>query len=132
MMGMSDKNSGTFGCLITSPAMINALEIAVAILAAIWCGTPGARAQQPAPSLPSDPLHFANFAARFAADGAFTLEGPGWPTFKGTWKADGAEIEILTPAAAAGCDQPGRYRFRTENTRTHVRSRVRRRAHRAA
>jgi outer membrane protein assembly factor BamB len=94
------------------------IAIAAAVLAGIMYWMPGARAQQPAPSLPSYPLQFANFAARFAGDGAFTLEGPGWPTFKGTWKADGAEIELLTPAAAAGCDQPGRYRFRRESSRT--------------
>lgn len=94
------------------------IAIAAAILAATMYWTLSARAQQPAPSPPPYPLQFAGFAARFGADGAFTLEGPGWPTFKGTWKADGAEIEVLTPDAAGGCDKPGRYRFRRENTRT--------------
>jgi outer membrane protein assembly factor BamB len=75
-----------------------------------------AAGQQPAP--PSYPLQFAAFSARFAADGAFTLEGPGWPAFEGTWKGDGAEVEILTPVPSNGCDQPGRYRWRTENART--------------
>lgn len=94
------------------------IAIAAAILAATMYWTLSARAQQPAPAPPSYPLQFAGFAARFGADGAFTLEGPGWPTFQGTWKADGAEIEVLTPDAAGGCDKPGRYRFRRENTRT--------------
>jgi outer membrane protein assembly factor BamB len=56
------------------------------------------------------PLYFGVFTATFAADGTFTLEGQGWPTFHGTWKADGTAIEILTPGVKApGCDGPGRY-----------------------
>jgi outer membrane protein assembly factor BamB len=97
--------------------MVNAL-IAIAIPVAVLCSPLSASAGQPASSPPSYPLQFAAFAARFGADGAFTLEGPGWPPFKGTWKADGAEIEILTTGPPAGCDKPGRYRIRTENART--------------
>jgi outer membrane protein assembly factor BamB len=98
--------------------MVNARALAAAILAGIWCATPGARAQPPAPVPPSYPLQFARFAATFGADGAFTIEGPGWPTFKGTWKAQGAEIELLTPDAKPPCAEPGRYRVRTESRRT--------------
>jgi outer membrane protein assembly factor BamB len=112
------KLYGLTGPLRRKDRRFGSIAIAAVILVAIIYWMPGARAQQPAPSLPSYPLQFANFAARFAADGAFTLEGLGWPTFKGTWKAVGAEIEVLTPAAAARCDQPGRYRFRRERTRT--------------
>ena len=74
-------------------------------------------APQPAPPLPSTPLQFAAFSARFEAGGAFTLEGSGWPAFKGTWKADGADIEIVTPGAPAGCEEPARYRVRASGTR---------------
>src|SRR6185436_6034195 len=54
---------------------------------------------------------------RFAGDGAFALDGEGWPAFTGTWTRDGAELQILTPGAGDGCDRSGRYRFRMESTR---------------
>lgn len=78
--------------------------------AALMVGMAGLFGQQPASPLPSTPLHFGVFTATFASDGTFTLEGQGWPTFRGTWKADGTAIEILTPGLKAPrCDGPGRY-----------------------
>jgi outer membrane protein assembly factor BamB len=74
-------------------------------------------AQTP-PRLPDYPLQFAGFSARFQPDGTFTLDGAGWPSFKGTWKAVDGAIELLTPDAPGGCDQPGRYRAVTRDTRT--------------
>jgi outer membrane protein assembly factor BamB len=68
--------------------------------------------------VPTDPIQFAVFSARFAPDGSFELSGAGWPAFRGTWKAEGGEIEIVTPNAANGCDKPARYRARTANART--------------
>jgi outer membrane protein assembly factor BamB len=84
----------------------------ITLLAALLIG--GA---QPAP-IPASPLVFGAFNARFAADGVFTMQGQGWPAFRGTWKAEGPEIQIVTPDAAGGCDQPGRYRFTID--RAHV------------
>lgn len=73
---------------------------------------------QPAASpLPSAPLSFGAFTARFVPDGTFSLEGQGWPPFKGSWKADGGQIELLTPKGGEGCDGPGRYRFRVDDRR---------------
>ena len=86
------------------------------LLAAVLLASAHGVSGQPPQTLPSSPLKFAGFAARFAADGGFTLEGQGWPAFKGTWKIDGGEIELLTPDAAGGCDKPGRYRFRVDDT----------------
>ena len=77
------------------------------------------RPEQGAP-LPAGPLKFGGFSARFGADGTFALDGPGWPPFKGTWKRDGGEIELLTPDAAGGCDKPGRYRVTVEKDKGHV------------
>jgi outer membrane protein assembly factor BamB len=74
-------------------------------------------AQTP-PRLPDYPLQFAGFSARFQPDGTFTLDGAGWPSFRGTWKAVDGAIELLTPDAPGGCDQPGRYRAVTRDTRT--------------
>src|SRR5262245_53568016 len=71
-------------------------------------------APQPSP-MPSGPLVFGAFGARFGADGVFTIEGQGWPAFKGSWKAAGDQIELVTPGAAGGCDQVGRYRFTTDS-----------------
>jgi outer membrane protein assembly factor BamB len=81
------------------------------------CWTFGAGAQHPL-SPPAGPLRYGVFSARFAADSGFTLEGPGWPAFKGTWKIDAGELEVLTPGAGKGCDAPGRYRVRRDSTRT--------------
>jgi len=67
-------------------------------------------AQPPPSGIPSDPLAFGVFTARFAADGSFSLEGPGWPAFKGSWKPAGSEIEIVTPGGPEGCDKAGRYK----------------------
>src|SRR5688500_18264260 len=78
-------------------------------------------AAAPAPqaaSLPDDPLQFAGFSALFQSDGVFSLEGGGWPTFKGTWKAGDGEVEIVTSGGPAGCDKAGRYRFQTRDART--------------
>jgi len=73
---------------------------------------------QPAGSrIPSSPVSFGVFTARFTTDGAFTLEGDRWPSFKGSWKADGEAIELLTSGGPDGCDSPGRYRFRLDGGR---------------
>ena len=62
-------------------------------------------------SLPSTQLHFAAFVAKFASDGGFTLEGQGWPTFIGTWKAEQGEVTLVTSGGPENCSAPGRYRF---------------------
>src|SRR5579872_1168473 len=66
--------------------------------------------------LPSTPLHYGFFTVRFAADGAFTLEGEG-TTFKGTWTRAGAAVEIVMPGARDGCDTPARYTFSVAGSR---------------
>src|SRR3954468_11064104 len=74
---------------------------------------------QQEPVVPSSPLAFGVFSAHFAADGIFTLDGQGWPGFRGTWKAQAGEIEIATPDAAGGGDHAGPDRFTI--ARAHVR-----------
>jgi outer membrane protein assembly factor BamB len=73
--------------------------------------------QRQAP-LPSTPLHFSSFVATFGSDGAFTLQGQGWPTFKGTWKTESGEVTLVTSGGPEACSGPGRYRFAV--TGTHV------------
>ena len=63
---------------------------------------------QPSPPLPAQRLAFGAFIAQFAPDGTFALEGPGWPSFKGTWTSDGSQIELQVPKGERGCDGPGR------------------------
>jgi outer membrane protein assembly factor BamB len=70
-------------------------------------------------ALPSTPITYGFFTAQFAADGAFTLAGDGWPAFKGTWKADAGVVEISTPGVAK-CETPGRYRYRIDDGRLRV------------
>jgi outer membrane protein assembly factor BamB len=85
--------------------------LAAAVLASIH----PAAGEQGVP-MPSGPLKFAAFSARFGGDGSFALEGPGWPAFKGTWKGEAGEVEILTAGdAAGGCDKAGRYRVTIDN-----------------
>lgn len=87
------------------------------LVAALLLSGPRILARQGAP-LPSERLTFAAFSLQFGTDGAFSLEGPGWPPFKGTWKRAGGEIAILTGGeTAGGCDKPGRYRTSIDRTR---------------
>jgi outer membrane protein assembly factor BamB len=79
------------------------------------CGvTFGVKAQ---PTLPSAPLHYRLFTITFAADGVLTLEGQGWPAFKGTWKAAKDEVTLVTTGGPPECAEAGRYQFRIEGTR---------------
>jgi outer membrane protein assembly factor BamB len=68
--------------------------------------------------LPAGPLSFGAFTARFLPDGTFALDGEGWPPFKGTWKTDGQQLELIVAAnAPEGCGGPGRYQFRVDGRR---------------
>jgi outer membrane protein assembly factor BamB len=71
-------------------------------------------------SLPSTPLQFGFFEARFSRDGTFSLQGQGWPTFKGTWTLDGQDVTLSMPMEAdakpSECANPGRYRFTVAGT----------------
>jgi len=69
------------------------------------------------PSLPSGPLQYGFFTVTFGSDGALTLAGEGWPTFKGTWKAEKDEVTLITTGGPPACSEAGRYRFRIEGTR---------------
>ena len=71
----------------------------------------GVFAQEVATPLPSTPLRFGAFIARFDPDGTLKLEGQGWGALNGTWKANGAVIEFTTSGGPKGCDGPGRYDF---------------------
>ena len=89
---------------------------------ALWCGvliaglggaTGSARQASP---VPSSPLTFGFFTAQFSPDASFTLSGQGWPTFKGTWRADAGQIELTTPGVAK-CEGTGRYRLQLDGRR---------------
>ena len=68
-------------------------------------------------SLPSSTLHYRDFTLRFAADGAFALQGAGWPPFNGTWTREGSEVRVSTTGGPPACAGPGRYRFTIEGAR---------------
>jgi len=70
-----------------------------------------------AQELPAVPLKFGAFVARFAGDGSFSLEGQGWPPFKGAWKRTADVVEITTSGAGEGCDAPARYRVSRDDGR---------------
>lgn len=69
-------------------------------------------AQQVATSLPSTPLKFGVFVARFNPGGTFKLEGERWGAFNGNWKTSGDVIEFTMSGGPGGCDGSGRYEFR--------------------
>jgi outer membrane protein assembly factor BamB/protein tyrosine phosphatase (PTP) superfamily phosphohydrolase (DUF442 family) len=62
-------------------------------------------------SLPSHPLSFGVFVARFDPGGTFTLSGDRWPRLDGSWKSSGSEIELSMSGGPGGCDGPGKYRY---------------------
>jgi len=92
------------------PVSVRSTIVAVAIATVV------VHTQQPSIVLPSKPLHYGFFTLTFAADGAFALEGQGWPTFKGTWKLASDELTLLT-AGMQDCGGPGRYRARLDGPR---------------
>ena len=81
----------------------------------VWAGTQQ-DARQSGMQIPDSPLGFGAFVASFRQDGSFTLEGQGWPPFKGQWKIDGGQIELQTieGKGQGDCGGPGRYRVRVE------------------
>jgi hypothetical protein len=81
---------------------------------AFLCSTLVVRTQQ-ASAIPSTPLHYGFFTLTFSVDGAFTLQGQGWPTFDGSWTANKDELTVVTPTVQ-DCGGRGRYRFRLEGT----------------
>ena len=69
---------------------------------------------QTSAAIPSHPLKFGAFVARFDPGGTLTLQGQGWPSLNGNWKLNGTELEMLMSGGPGGCDGPGRYQVRTE------------------
>src|SRR5215510_9671046 len=68
-------------------------------------------------SLPSYPLKFGAFVARFDPAGTLTLEGAGWPKLNGTWKSlDANQVELKISDGRGGCDAPGKYRFNSDGS----------------
>ena len=90
---------------------------AVAVGLACALVMPQALAMQVA--LPSSPLTYGFFTLQFAADGVFSLQGDGWPTFVGTWKVEGGRLDVSTPGVAK-CDADGQYRHQVENGRVRL------------
>jgi outer membrane protein assembly factor BamB/protein tyrosine phosphatase (PTP) superfamily phosphohydrolase (DUF442 family) len=68
-------------------------------------------------ALPSHPLSFGVFVARFDPAGTFTLEGDRWPKLNGSWKIQGDEVELAMSGGPGGCDAPGKYRFNSDGKR---------------
>ena len=91
------------------------LSIVVASSFVITGVTGLAMAQSPPPTqpaLPSHPLKYGAFEARFDPGGTYTLKGQGWPALNGTWTSTGNEVTLSMSGGPGGCDGPGRYQFR--------------------
>ena len=70
--------------------------------------------------IPSTPLMYGFFTARFAADSTFSLEGQGWPAFNGSWKRDGANVVLDTTGGGHECTESGRYAVRVNGDRVSL------------
>ena len=91
------------------------LSIVVASSFVITGVTGLAMAQSPPPTqpaLPSHPLKYGAFEARFDPGGTYTLKGQGWAALNGTWTSTGNEVTLSMSGGPGGCDGPGRYQFR--------------------
>ena len=64
-------------------------------------------AQQPSAPLPSSNLQYGAFTLQFAADGALTLKGQGWPTFAGRWQSERDEVTVTTTGGPPQCAAAG-------------------------
>ncbi|MEO8435478.1 MAG: PQQ-binding-like beta-propeller repeat protein [Pyrinomonadaceae bacterium] len=89
---------------------LKTLGLTLLVLTSLFVAT----AQQSTAQLPSHPLKFGVFVARFDPGGTFTLQGDRWPSMNGNWKLEGAQIELSMSGGPGGCDGAGRYRIRTE------------------
>jgi outer membrane protein assembly factor BamB len=92
------------------------LALATGIVASS-ASRPAVASRQADAQVPSYPLSFGVFVARFDSTGTFKLEGDRWPTLNGKWKTRGDEIELSTPEGPKGCEGPGRYRLRMDGNR---------------
>lgn len=86
------------------------LTISVSVVAVLCALSASARQ---AAVIPSTPLHYGFFTLRLSPNGTLALQGDGWPTFNGSWKADKDELTVRTPGVQ-DCAAVGRYRFRFE------------------
>ena len=68
-------------------------------------------------AIPSHPLTFGIFTARFDPSGTVSIEGERWPKIIGSWKTSGSEVEFLMAGGPGGCDGPGKYKYETDGQR---------------
>jgi outer membrane protein assembly factor BamB len=91
--------------------------LAVVVLTAIVSASQRSSEQETAQRVPSGRLTFGAFVAQFGSDGRFTIEGEGWPSFKGDWTTDGSQVELVSSGGPNGCTGAGRYRYRVDGSR---------------
>jgi outer membrane protein assembly factor BamB len=101
------------------------LLLTLAVATSLILLMPSTAAQQSNVSLPSEPLKFGVFVAKFDPAGTFNIEGDRFPRgsntamrikLNGTWKSVGNEIEFAMSDGPRNCGGPGRYRVRLEGT----------------
>jgi outer membrane protein assembly factor BamB len=103
--------------LVFASGMVLARAAGAIIQVSPFAQQPTSSSPQTTQQLPSNPLKFGAFVARFDPGGTFTLQGQGWPPLSGNWKRDGSEIQFLMSGGPGGCDGPGRYQFRLDGKR---------------
>ena len=90
-------------------------------MSATVCILAAAPKTQEASELPPGPLAFGAFVIELRNGGEFRLEGQGWPAFVGSWKVSGSELSLVLNEAESDCSGPGRYTFKVEEGRLHLR-----------
>ena len=93
-----------------------AVKRAAVLLLIAFAGLNPIAGQEKQNQLPSTPLKFGAFQARFDPAGTFTLKGQGWPAMHGNWKSTGPEVELTMIGGPGGCDGTGRYRTSIQGT----------------
>ena len=102
-----------------------ALALALACVVAGVCASSAAVAgRQAEVRLPSTPLKFGVFIARFDAAGTFKLEGDRWPTLSGNWKSAGDEIEFSMSGGPERLRRPRAIPARVEGKPRQLRPRL--------
>jgi outer membrane protein assembly factor BamB len=96
---------------------LRTMTTTIVIFAVVLSGAP--RGQDANVPMPSGPMVFGMFEAQFATNGTFRIEGKDWDTLRGSWKINGAQLELLPMESPPDCAVSGRYNLHVEGT--HVR-----------
>src|SRR4030095_13897039 len=94
-------------CFVLLPLIIAATHLGISRETVVL-------AQEGTIKLPSAPLKFGVFVARFDPAATLKRQADRGRTVEGNWKISGNEIELTRPGAPGACAGPARYRVRAD------------------